>query len=343
MPADLTSLMKLAPLQGAYMTGQQFDQDQQAAFQKMRDLQQLMQQRQQEMDYNQQANPLRLQGESLKNKGLEAGLPGITATSQLKQTEASNAAKTADSTVAATNAENEDKQNKIKFDQVSRAHNALIQMIPELQMVPGPAQRAVFRQHLQDAGMNVESPQLAALDQAAGTPAFGQMLKGITDKLAEQKMALDPAARAHMYAADSAAKASVEHAKITAGATVQAARISADGRLAVANAKKADAENLLLQVKTGKVPPDRALTMGTMNMMLAEQRGDSADAAFWQNFNGTVEHVIKNIQTYKGEGKLTLDEKGNLTPASVKPVFEDKGSKPKVPGSGTAQDPYVLK
>lgn len=110
--ADLTSLMRLAPTVGAGFAGINQRQGEQMEALKQMELSQLMQNRGGAEQRAQSLHPFAMDKARLDNQGLEAGLPGITADSSLKQTNATKAAGTLESDIEVGNVENKMKAFK---------------------------------------------------------------------------------------------------------------------------------------------------------------------------------------------------------------------------------------
>lgn len=127
--ADLTSLMQIAPYAGAFMTGQQANMDEQLSLQKLMEARQRMAMEQAQEGRLSAREPLELDKLRLGNQGLEAGLPGIAATSKQKGLEAALTEATQPSAIDKANADNRDAI-------LSRAYQRLGALTGEIDQLP---------------------------------------------------------------------------------------------------------------------------------------------------------------------------------------------------------------
>jgi hypothetical protein len=333
--ADLSSLFQVAPGTASYFTGQNQALASASEQLKQVELAQKIKQAMQESEFNQQLNPLKLEQQRLTNKSTELGLPGISADVESKQAKAKKDTATVDTDIAATNAENNDKADKVKFEQFNRASQVLLSAGAQIDSVPGPARKGAFEQMIRAAGIDPNRPQIQGIMNMP-PEQMSQAIKTLAQRLGDQALLMNPAARASMYSADQSAAAHRYSADKTSAAT----RYSADKR---AEARKGfddsldDISKLEKQLLAGKVKIKEAMIYAQLKSVRATS---DEEKALWADFSRRLEQFQYNASSANGQGKLTLDSGGNLTPRTIEPTMG--GEKPKR-GTGTADDPIVLK
>jgi hypothetical protein len=146
---------------GAYWAGQRERQDQEQNQAKLMELQQALKIKEQEAAFSQQSNPLKLEEMSLRNQGLQAGLPGIMADVEGKQLGVAKTKATQDSSIEATNAENIFKTDATKAKKVGAMAEAFTQFGPLLKQLPdAPGARAnVLRTLMGQSGYSLDTPE----------------------------------------------------------------------------------------------------------------------------------------------------------------------------------------
>lgn len=328
--SDLSDLMQIAPATGAYFIGQ--NQGNQVAMDQLRqqELAQIVQKMQQEYDFNTQNNPLRLQNQDLTNQGLQAGLPGIAAESQIRQQTAAKGAATLQSDIAAANSNNQNTVSENQYKNVVRARDTMLQAGPMLDAIPAPLRAGAFVAHLQNSGVNINSPDIQQIIQMAqqNPNNFPNYIKNIAQGLGQQALAMDPKAQAEMAAARTHAGAEIEAARIHASATENAARITSSGRIQVAQARQKAAEDL------SGLSPDKAAVKASANAdkadkvyQITKDPEDAENAQFWHNQAAKYEQLAYNLANARGAGGIGLGQKPDgsigLTPKVVNPVLNN--------------------
>lgn len=249
--ADLASLMKVAPITGAGFIGAQQSQERLSEALKQQELQQTIAKMQQEREQSSQMNPLLLQKQQLLNQTMQAELPGIL--EKLKESQLKNKATegTLDTTIAATNAENNNKMDKEKYDQMGRMSQAFINMAPELEQVPAPARLSYMTGKLKSFGIDPNHPFVQSLTTKLGQnpDAMPDTLYKIGSRMGQVQALQNPAYLSHVEGAKIGADSAQKVANIHAGATLGAARIAADSREEIANLKAQEAAQKQTQVK----------------------------------------------------------------------------------------------
>jgi hypothetical protein len=156
--ADLRSLMQVAPTTGGFFTGQQVAQERETEALRQRELESIIAKRLADMQYDQQANPLKLAGEQLKNQGMEAD-------NLLKTTSATKAAGTLDSDIAAGNAGNKSKILKAQAEEAIHFSGILKEGVMQTQKMNPMERTAYMRKLFEHNKMNPDDPQLQQLMQ----------------------------------------------------------------------------------------------------------------------------------------------------------------------------------
>lgn len=352
--ADISALAQIAPEYAAFAGGQNQQQERLTNLLKQRELEQLIRSRQQETDFAAQNQPGNLRHQDLQNQGLEAGLPGIIATSRQKGTEAdqhaldySTSQQTQAGNVAATNAENQGKVSKSSYEQYQRAESALLDAGPVLANTPPALRAQTLRDHLTSAGINPDAPQFKAIMgmDATHMPAA---VNSLAKAVGAQRLQLDPQAQAHLQGAQIGANATIQHARISAGATIKASENAADSRLEVQRLKIQqklnEAQDILGKVKAGKVDPQRVLYMAATAFPEAQTQQEKDT---WLAAVDAAETAIRLKAQAGGEGGLNVGVGENksvtLTPKTVPSVADKlRASQGKSRGAGTAEDPVDL-
>ena len=105
--SDLTTLMKIAPHAGAFLTGNKFAQERDTEALRQRELAAIIDARTMTNQQDMAMNPLRVQNQQLVNRGLELGLPSIEAKAGQEVLKTKMARDKYDSDLAATLNKNE--------------------------------------------------------------------------------------------------------------------------------------------------------------------------------------------------------------------------------------------
>lgn len=341
--SDLSQLMQIAPGSAAYMMGQ--NQGNNVALDNLRqqELAQIIQKYQLDNQKSSAMNPLLVDHQRLQNQGLEAGLPGITADSMTKQQAAQKGAATLDTDIAATNSKNQETVDDNNYKHFVRTRDTMIQAAPLLSQTPAPLRAQVFLQHIKDAGMNTDAPGVQKMIKAVqdNPDAAPQFLTQYADMLGKQAILMNPTARVAEEGHRLTAGATVQSAKIHAEATKEAARIASEGRVQAARQRAEAVASLETSIAKG-MPPERAAVAAKLK---ADQSETAEERIFWQRKADEYEALAVRLKgaSHEGEPNLTTDANGNvsITPKTVQPALGGKQSKPK--GTGTKDDPIVLK
>lgn len=156
--SDLASLMKYAPGSAAYMMGQNNRQSQQSEVLKQQELKQLIAAKLQEMQQNQQMNPLKLENQGLVNAGLRAEMPGKAADSQLKELSAQFTNATQPTAIQATNSKNLDQVDKDKHEMIGRFQDWATKTGVSLEGTPPLLRKQTLIERMQAGGINLNNP-----------------------------------------------------------------------------------------------------------------------------------------------------------------------------------------
>lgn len=186
---------------------------------------------QQLYDQRNLTNPLEVQNKQLTIRGLEAGLPGITADSRKKGMEADTYGATQASSIAKTNSTNEYEvlNNKIKqtdtlVDMLGKGSKALENQLPavrhaylydQIEKITGPQARKDWEQNLQRINPNDLPAFLNNMSQhqAMSSTGMRQELEKLRIQGEKQKDVARIGADATKYAADQRLAASSAHKK----------------------------------------------------------------------------------------------------------------------------------
>jgi hypothetical protein len=254
-------------------------------------------------------HPLNVQQQSLANQTTEAELPGKQANSQIKQNEATASNQTLNGSIAATNAKNQGAVTEEAVNQTKRASELMLNMGAQLEGVPAPLRGAVFRKMMEMQGMNPNAPHLAAL-LATDPTHMPEVAQSLAKRLGDQAMTMNPAARSSMYGHE----VSKENENTRAATQVQVANIQTEGRIKAAEIR---AKNLVNGVAAGKFSFEQAISNAYFNSMNAT---DPQEKAKWDAAIVDLQQMQLNKANATSNGKLGIDEKGNLTPRTVTPV-----------------------
>lgn len=336
--SDLSTLFQYAPITaGGFVGINQGNQEIQDRY-KQQELAGIVAKNQQEMEQSSQMNPLKLQNQGLINQGLQADLGGKQADSDLKALAAAAKAKTQDSDIQTTLAVNQGKIGEEGAKAASRAQDFLFRAGATLQSV-APLQRAqAFRQMMEDEKMNVNNPQLQnfLLLAQQHPESFPDAVSAYASKLGDTMLAMDPKAQAEMKSSKIRAAAEVQSAGIHAGATVKAAEIGASGRVAAAKARAAaTAGNWFEQVKLGKLKASELPIVLEQEAKAADALGDEDKATALRDLARRQAQTNLDVKAPKGETPIPGIDRNK-----PEPQF---GKNPKSRGTGTADDPIILR
>jgi hypothetical protein len=201
--ADLSSLMKIAPITGAGMVGAEHAQGMQTEALRQRQLEQMIAELMQKNQESQQMAPERLRHQQLQNQGLQLGLPGIEADSSKKASDAALKAGTLQTDISSGNAKNVAETGKAQAEQMASMSKVLGQLGIELEQtpdVPG-ARSSVLMKRLEAIGVNPQDPKHQPMIQGLSKLPSAQ-LPGILKKQAEDVMKMSREFLQAQYTAD---------------------------------------------------------------------------------------------------------------------------------------------
>lgn len=316
--SDLAQMMQVAPGTASFFMGQNQANKVAEDRLKQRELADLIAQRAAEAQQKAQMNPLMLENQQLQNRGLQEGLGGITADSQMKRLKAERDAATQGSTIDATNFENADKVNKGKYEQFERGQKFMMQAGAQLAEAPPALRAGVFRQMIEQAGMNANAPHLQAMMLAAqrDPDALPKMAQAMAERLGKQALAMNPAAQASMYGHRLAAEAS----KYGDDKRLEGTKYSADERARTARAKTEsklkEADSTIARWKEGKIPNDRLLSIAQYELTYAQT---DEERKKWMEAGIAAQNAMKYSGDVKNDGKNALGEDGNIVQREAKP------------------------
>lgn len=254
--ADLASLMKVAPISGGMMIGQSHDSELATADMERQRLAALVQELQTKQQFDQQANPLRIQEMGLKNRGLEAGLPGIVADASLKGSQAAKAAGTLQTDIDAGNALNEGKIAEEKSKLVNRLTNDLINFSNVVDQVPAPLRAGTLKQIMTDAGYKMNSPMAQQLFQqfTADPDNMSKNMLALSEKIGRAAAQRSPAYHQRLDEQDLQGRQKLDEIKAQGVENRRLEAIRVEGRKQAAAAKANQESNSIWdQVRSGKL------------------------------------------------------------------------------------------
>lgn len=349
--ADLSQLFQYAPTTAGYFTGQNQAND----FQKGQLFNQELAQRIALEAAKEQREaelfPERKRGLVLQNQGLEAEIPGKQAQSKKLGIDATTAEATQESDIAAKKAKNDKEIADADFEKMKNGQEMLMRMGAQLESVPPMFRKQALADFMQQSGMNPNAKHLQAL-LAVDPTKMPAMAASLAQRLGDQMMAMNPAARASIQSAQIHANASKYTADKHYASATEAARISSEGRVSAAQAKAAIAQDFMATLMSGKAPPANMALTAKVKSELAKRKADAEkdpekktslldEAQFWQDRADEAEAFAVRLKGAASEGRpgLTTGEDGSTTiaPRTSKPAL---GAKPK---EGTAENPIVIK
>lgn len=289
---------------------------------------------QEELLNAQLSNPIAREQGRLQNLTTDAALPGVQANSQKAGFEAQKMGATLPSTIRAVNSNNIDTLDENGQKAFMRMGQYAGVLASQLEGTPPIARHSVVTQFMDSQGIPKDNPivqkAFAMLEKipAEKLPAF---LKSMSDKILtstpEYKKSFDIAEMN---------RASQE--RIAAGnnrTSVEVANLNNDTKLRVAEAKKAQAGNVVSAVMSGKVSPDKALA--AFQTAAAAATTDE-ERAYYQDLSARMQTIINN--SVPGQG---LGAKPNAAAVAGMPGSGGnnpyEGTKPK---PGTKENPIKL-
>lgn len=197
MPADLSSLMRVAPGTGAYMTGQAHNSDMASAEFDRRRIEQLIAASQQQESRANELQPLEVQGRQLGNQKLEADMPRVRAQAVLEDLKARAGQQTFQSDVQASIAKNEGDVDEVRAKKAKRVSEMFSTAGPIIESTPVPLRAGVLRQMLIDQGAKMDGDQGQKLMATLGDDpsTWGQKLMQLSEKIGAQAEMMSPTAR----------------------------------------------------------------------------------------------------------------------------------------------------
>jgi hypothetical protein len=331
--SDLSQLMQLSPSVAGRMIGTNQRDNELMNNLRQRELADLISQRASEAEFNQQMNPLKLEQQGLQNQTTKAQLPGVEATSRSNVLKADREAATQQTSIDATNAENQDKKSKIDFDQFKRAQDVFMHAGAQLNNVPTPMRGAAFRAMIEQAGMNINSPNVQRMLQMveSNPEQFPQMIMQLSQRLGQQLTNMNPAAQAAIRGHE------LDYsAKIDSNKRVESASRYRTDTEAKTEAAKNEAGSIETAILNGKVAPERAVIAADLKARSAKT---PEEKQFWEERRDSWERYVYNRAQARNEGDVDMDTQYQPRERQLPPAFN--GKKPQR-GTGTKEDPIVL-
>lgn len=195
-----------------------------------------------------QETPLFLENSSLKNRGLQEGLPGITANSRLATTEADEAAAMSTSKVALGLEKNKTELTGEHIKQLGQFGQTLQTIAPLLQSAPAATHHAIMQQALEQAGLS-QDPHMQTMAATIGKLPAAQVGPAI------QKMTdwINTNTATYVQAIATGAQTAKSHETVAAGnnaTSIKVAKIGAEARKARGAGGAVDVEGAILKAKT---------------------------------------------------------------------------------------------
>lgn len=322
---------------GAYWAGQRERQDQEQNQAKLMELQQALKIKEQEAAFAQQSNPLKLEEMSLRNQGLQAGLPGIMADVEGKQLGVAKTKATQDSSIKATNAENIFKADATKAKRVGAMAEAFTQFGPLLKQLPdAPGARAnVLRTLMGQSGYSLDTPEGQAFAKILESTPSAQLPDTLIS-MGEQLIKMT----GPYIQATSVANINKEAQKEIA-ADNRAAQIKMNNDRIQSSERKAaskqqiqdDAKELISQVQAGKLTFEKAATTYKVKALLEK------DPTLKQEYEGVAaqfEQANLNAKNATAQGKPDMSGAGIAT-QTVTPALGG-GAAPAAPKKNSLAD-----
>jgi hypothetical protein len=329
--SDLSSLMSIAPTTAAGFMGINQAQGEQMNSMKMRELADLIAQRQAAAQQDQQMNPLKMEHQRLQNQGLEAGLGSISAKSQTDQLNLGALQQTQPSGIEATISGNRQKVQEDKSKDNQRLQDFWMKIGPQLKAVQGPLRGKFVMSEMQRQGLdpNAQISQMFMQALQNSPDQFLAVLEQMSNDMGKNAAAASPAYHQATDTARIQEQRALEVARINAGGTIRAAEIGAESRKHAADAKAnkdfiRDAENNLMNGKT------KVNERPGVHAMLAnhyESMGDTKRADFHKAEAERAEALIQNRANARPVTEIPGIER--TTPA---PAYGSKPAVPKVEG-----------
>ena len=257
---------------------------------------QALQDAKQKYAQNDQMNPLLVQHQSLQNQGLQAGLPGITADSSLKTTNAAKAAATLPSDISKGISANETAIDEDKFKKMQAAQQRVQMWGAQFEGAQGPgAKEAVKQAMLQDIGDSKQAALLARLPADQIPMALSKMNEHIVTQSDKYMQALMTA----QYAKES----HIEGARITANALLEGKRLDINAGKYDPKRVSNDVEALLMKAPNAKTKAE----VLEQAIALANANGDFTKAAEYQKRFEAARQRVANDAALAATAKPTFD------------------------------------
>ena len=286
-----------------------------------------------------QETPLFLENSSLKNRGLQEGLPGITANSRLATTEADEAATMSPSKVALGLEKNKTELTGEHIKQLSQFGQTLQTIAPLLQSAPPASHHAIMQQALEQAGLS-QDPHMQTMAATIGKLPAAQVGPAI------QKMTdwINTNTATYVQAIATGAQTAKSHETVAAGNNATSIKVAKIG----AEARKARGAGISAGMQFMKLPPDRQLLAANSALTtgvdpLTGETLDASGKAQWEAVKDQATELInaglkaKTIAATQGVG-TGMNSAGQV-------VLQPKEGAPQIgqPKLGTAANPIVLK
>ena len=326
--SNLAQLFQVAPITAAGFTGTQVANDEvQSRLGQQKTLADITKM-QQEMEYNTQANPLRLRGLELANEGTSLTNTGLGHTNRKLGVDADIAEQTKGGKIEVENSGNTLKLLQDRMKRIDVMDDFFTRAAAETQSL-GPIQRAMaLRQMAEEANLDVNDPKVIRMLQH-GTQNPQSFLRGkqqaaeararMQQSYIEATMKEQEAFRRQKYASDR----SLEGTKYTANQRVAAAQAKA----------QAVKLNVIQQVQTGKLKANEV----PMAFRAAARMEQDPELRNWLMSEAAM---AEQALLHRGNARAQpgIDENGNLVRETPPNVYDD-GNKPPL---GTKENPIKL-
>jgi hypothetical protein len=338
--ADLSSLMRIAPVSAAGMTGAGFESDMLNKQVERQRLSQLVHELSIKNQQSQVMNPLLAQEKGLQNQGLEAGLPGIAANSALAGTNATKAAGTLQTDIAAGNSKNQTSQVEDIGKQAATMATMIGKMGAALEAVPDePGARATaWTQMLQQSGLS-KVPGVAEFVQGfqkVPSSQLPQAIKKFTDNVLQQTSQF----QGTKYTADKGYDSSTENNKRTNATLREVEQMRIDAgkydKKKMASDFQGKVDELL---NATKGDPAKMYAVLNRAAVLAHQAQLPDLAMSYQTQAAALQNQVQAATSAKANPQAGGVNTGALTDQAIPTNPQLSVAPPPLPGASQAQAP----
>jgi hypothetical protein len=329
--ADLSSLMRIAPISGAMKVGRQFDMEQASELMRQKELEQIIQSRVQDTEHKSRMNPLLEEMQRLNNQGASADLPGRHASSLIRGYEAARKGSSLPNDIAADEEASQTTRIKNQSAQRDEIGKLIGTWGATLQNVEPVSRKAHLASLMENSGIpkQILQPFLAAFE---GVPQekLPDALIGTSQKFMQMnpkyQQAMDVADRqvaGRLGAAETAGEYGLLRQESANAAAADRARINAG--------KRASSDDMLRKIKN----PYDLYSALVDEATKAEQRGDKKTAMEYEARAEAIYPQAKEALKARVAGKIDM---GGATGGKVNNVEPDDFRPPK---GGTQQKPQI--